>query len=251
MNLHLPGKHLVVVGVWTDWGYLNDVLADAFAVDNASSVTVIDPSTTADLMAKAPNLWAKLTTLSKKFEHISASGDDVLKELRDAYSRTWARKFYALSQPLMQEAGGTVTVLRPFDTLVGEDLYNLRRDAQGVPYTRAATKKEPPADAAQAAYAHVLLLNAGAKSSGAWLQHGGQSIRIVNGAGQGLTTIQGKYKEPATVPQPDIVLCAGAVDLGVPARLIASGRGASFIRPTPGGSARWLTLEQAQKDLGL
>jgi hypothetical protein len=46
MNLHLPGKHLVVVGFWTDWGYMNDVIANAFAIDNASSVTVIDPSST-------------------------------------------------------------------------------------------------------------------------------------------------------------------------------------------------------------
>jgi hypothetical protein len=44
INLHLPGKHLVVVGFWTDWGYLNDVLADAFNVANAFSVTVVDPS---------------------------------------------------------------------------------------------------------------------------------------------------------------------------------------------------------------
>src|SRR5439155_2376254 len=69
MNLHLPGKHLVVVGFWTDWGYLNDVLADAFAINSASSVTVIDPSNTADLQAKAPTLWAKLNALSHVFEH--------------------------------------------------------------------------------------------------------------------------------------------------------------------------------------
>ena len=251
MNLFLPGKHLVIVGFWTDWGYLNDVLADAFAIVNASSVTVIDPSPTADLQAKAPNLWAKLNTLSNAFDHVPASGEDALDELRTAYSRTWARKFYALSQPLVQTTGGAVAVANPFEALAGEDLYNLRRDAQGVPYNRAATIKEPAPNAAQAAYVHVMLLNAGATSEGAWLLHGGQSIRVVNGAGQGLTVLQGGYKEPTTIPQSDIVVCAGAIDLGIPAKLIAPGRGASMIRPTPGGSSKWLTLEQAQKELGL
>lgn len=251
INLNLPGKHLVVVGFWTEWGYLNDVLANAFAINNASSVTVIDPSPAANLEAKAPNLWAKLNSLSHVFEHVPASGADALEELRTAYSRTWARKFYLLGQPLVQAAGGAVAVAAPFDTLAGEDLYNLRRDAEGVPYTRAATLKEPAAGAAQAAYVHAILLNAGATNLGAWLQHGGQSIRIVNGAGQGLTDVQREYKEPTTIAQSDIVVCAGAIELGVPARLIAPGRGASTIRPTPGGTARWLTLEQAQMELGI
>jgi hypothetical protein len=96
MNLHLPGKHLIVVGFWTDWGYLNDVLANAFTIDSASSVTVIDPSPTADLQARAPNLWVKLNSLSLVFEHVQASGADALEELRTAYSKVWARKFYAL-----------------------------------------------------------------------------------------------------------------------------------------------------------
>lgn len=251
MNLHLPGKHLVVIGFWTDWGYLNDVLGNAFTINNASSVTVIDTGTTADLQAKAPNLWAKLTSLSSVFEHVQASGADALEELRTAYSKTWARKFYALGEALVQNAGRSVTVAAPFDALAGEDLYNLRRDAEGVPYTRAATLKAPASNAAQAASAHVMLLNAGATNLGAWLQHGGRSIRVVNGAGQGLTDVQARYKEPTTVAQSEIVVCAGAIELGVPARLIAPGRGASTIRPTPGGAARWLTLEKAQLEFGL
>jgi hypothetical protein len=133
MNLALPEKHLVVVGFWTDWGYLNDVLAEAFTIGNASSVTVIDPSPMIDLKAKAPKLWAKLNDLSRIFEHVQASGADVLDELRTAYSRTWARKFYALGTNLMQTAGGAVALVAPFDTLVGENLYNLRRDAEGIP----------------------------------------------------------------------------------------------------------------------
>lgn len=249
MNLNLPDKHLVVVGFWTDWIYLNNVLANAFTINNARCVTIIDPSPANDLQAKAPSLWAKLTSLSNRFEHVQASGADALDDLRTAFSRAWTRKFYALGSPLIEATGGVVPPAATPDALPGEDLYNLRCDAEGVPYSRAATWKAPAQHAAQAAHIHLILLNAGATKQGAWLQYGGQSIRIVNGAGRGLAQVREEYKEPATIPQSDIVVCAGAEDLGVPARLISSGRGASMIRPSSGGGARWLTLEQARVEL--
>ena len=107
MNLHLPGKHLIVIGFWTDWGYLNDVIGNAFTIDNATSVTVIDPSTAMELQTKAPNLWKKLNGLSSVFEHVQASGADALEELRTAFSKTWARKFHALGRPLTEAAGAS------------------------------------------------------------------------------------------------------------------------------------------------
>lgn len=251
MNLNLPDKHLVVVGFWTDWRYLNDVLANAFEINNARCVTVIDPSPANDLQTKAPNLWAKLTSLSNLFEHVQASGADALDDLRTAYSRAWTKKFYALGKPLIEATGGVVPPAATPDALPGEDLYNLRRDAEGVPYNRAATWKVPAQHAAQAARVHMMLLNAGATKQGAWLQHGGQSIRIVNGAGRLLAQVREDYKEHSTIAQSDIVVCAGAEDLGVPAKLISSGRGASIIRPSSGGGARWLTLEQVQEEFTL
>jgi hypothetical protein len=251
MNLHLPGRHLVVIGFWTDWGYLNDVIENAFTINTASSVTVIDPSTTTDLRTKAPNLWNKLSGLSSVFEHIQASGAEALDELRAAFSKTWARKFHALGQPLIAAAGATVIPPGVFDTLSGEDLYNLRRDVEGVPYIRAATLKLPPADAAQMAFIYTVFLNAGAVFEGPWIRYRGRSIRVVNGAGQGLADVEERYKEPPTVTQSEFVVCAGAIDFGVPAKLIASGRGASTIRPAPGGGARWLTFDAARMEFGL
>jgi hypothetical protein len=249
MNLHLPGRHLVVVGFWTDWGYLNDVLANAFTITNALSVTVVDPTPSADLQAKAPQLWDKLTTLSASFEHIEESGDHILEELRVEYSKSWARKFYALGQPLAT-GSGIAHVPSP-DGLSCDELYDLRRDVEGLPYTRAAMRKAPPADTAQAAFAHIELGNDGAVQAGAWLEHGGRTVRIVNGAGRGLNDVKEAHKEPPNLAQPDIVLCAGAIDLGVPAKLIATGKGASIVSPAPGGGAKWLTHADARTELGL
>lgn len=251
MNLNLPGKHLVVVGFWTDWGYLNDVLARAFKINSASSVTVIDPSPTADLERKAPALWEKLTNLSGFFQHVQGSGDEALDELRTAYSKTWIRKFYALGEPLIVGQGGSVPSTATPNALEGDDLYNLRRDAEGIPYDRAAKRKEPDPDASQAGFFHMALLNAGAIQQGAWLEYGGQSIRIINGGGQGLGQVKESYKEPPTFSQAEIVVCAGAVDLGVPAKVIDSGRGASTVRPGSGGTSKWLTLEQAKAEFSI
>ncbi len=250
MNIHLPNKHLVVVGFWTDWGYLNEVLARAFGINNASSVMVVDPSSAATLQAKAPELWAKLSGQGI-FDHVQASGVYVLDELRTAFSKVWARKFYRLGQPLMQADGGVAPYAATPDALTGEDLYKLRQDAEGIPYYRAAKKKEPDPAAAQTAFAHMILLNAGATQQGAWLEYSGRSIRIVNGAGQGLTQVKEEFKEPTTFQQSEIVVCAGATELGVPAKLIASGRGASMVRPSSGGMARWLTLDQARLELSI
>ncbi len=249
MNLHLPGKHLVVVGFWTDWGYLNSVIANAFTVTNAKSVTVVDLCATADLKAKAPNLWEKLSALSAKFEHVQASGNVVLEQLRAAYSKAWLRKFFALGKSAA-EALGIATAPTP-DTIPMNCLYDLRRDVEGKPYTSAASEKAPPASAGEAALAHIQLVSSGALQVGAWLQYAGKSIRIVNGSGKVMQSVKEAHKEPTSLPQADMVVCTGAIDLGVPARIVASGKGASVVSPASGGGAEWLSLKEALVVLAL
>jgi hypothetical protein len=100
MNLVLPGKDLLVVGFWTDWGYLNSVLAAAMGVGGFNSVTVVDPAPDAALQSKAPTFWATLTSGTTRFRHIQASGSDALAELQVAFSRVWLKRFYALAKPL-------------------------------------------------------------------------------------------------------------------------------------------------------
>ena len=247
MNLNLPGKDLVVVGFWTDWGYLNQVLADAFTITNAHSVTVVNPDTEANLRVKAPQLWDNLKTLSSSFEHIQQSGADVLDELRTEYSLTWVRRFYQLGAQFTPGVPAPATATP--DGIGSDDLYDMRRDAEGISYSRAARGKEPPADSGMAAFIHLRLLNSGAVKRGSWLEHGGRTIRVVNGAGKSIDIVRESYKEPSTLPQAEIVICAGAVRLGVPAKLISSGAGPTVIRPGGGGISTWATYEEAQGSL--
>jgi hypothetical protein len=249
MKLELPGKDLLVIGFWTDWGYLNDVFAAALSTMKFGSVTVVDPESSANLQAKAPALWEKLTTGTAVFRHVQASGVEALGEFRVAFSRTWLKKFYALGEPLLAAADKPYAAIDP-DMNV-DDLYDCRRDCEGVPYSRAAQMKEPAPAAAQASFFHHLLVQAGATREGPWYKYGGKRVRIVQGAGRDLKSVQEKHKEPPAADHPDVVVCAGAVDLAVPANLMGPGVDSSVVRPSGGGGAKWMTLEQARGELAI
>jgi hypothetical protein len=253
MELNLPGKDLLIIGFWTDWGYLNGVLATAMATQPFGSVTVVDPLPGPALQTKAPTLWVRLTGAGVRFQHIQASGSEALDDLRAAFSKVWGRRFYQLAEPLLQAEGKALTPagIAALDTMGSDELYDLRRDAEGVPYNRAARRKEAAPEAAPAALAHALLHDAGAARSGAWYEHGGRSIRIVHGSGQILSTVREAYREPPAVRGADIIVCAGARAPVVPGSIISSGAGLSVVRPAHGGHSRWLTLEQARTELAL
>ena len=242
---NLPGKDLLIVGFWTDWGYLNAALADVIAVGGIRRVLVVDPTATDELQRKAPDLWGHLIA-GTHFTHIIGSSDTALQELRTAFSKVWARRFFKLAQPIAPGSPAPDP-----SGWQGDELYDLRRDAEGVPYNRTAKHKVPPAEAAQAALAHILLTHANATRQGAWYRLKDMTIRVVQGGGQYLASVRERYDEPTALASPDIVICAGAIDLGVPATVIPAGLGASVVRPAKGGSAKWLTLEQARAELGI
>jgi hypothetical protein len=248
MKLLLPGKDLLIVGFWTDWGYLNRMLAEALNMIAFGSVTVVDPDTSANLQNKAPELWATLSP-GPHFRHFDKSGADALEELRVEYSRVWLKRFLALAEPLLTDEGKACPARGL--ALDCEDLYNARRDGEGVPYNHAARTKAPAPSASQAAFAHHLLLDGGATRDGAWYLRNGQRIRVVNGVGQAMNSVRGRYKEPPAAAQPDIIVCAGAQDLSVPGNLIGAGGDRNIIRPSGGGTARWMTLEKARGELGI
>jgi len=247
MKLMLPGKDLLVVGFWTDWGYLNEAFANAISATPFGSVTVVDLASIPDLQARAPTLWTTLNPGNTQFKHFQASGTDALKELRIEFSKVWLRRFFALAAPLLANEGRDCPPIDP--KIACDDLYDSRRDAEGVPYNRAARTKEPVESSAQAAFVHHLLLQAGATQEGPWYRKGDRRIRVIHGAGQAMNSVRQRYDEPPATVQPDIVVCAGAMDLPVPGNLMRLGENQSVVRPLEGGPARWLTFEQARGEL--
>ena len=252
MSLNLLHRDLLVVGFWTDWGYFNDVLAAVLGGGATNSITVIDPQPVAVLQAKAPTLWATLSA-SPLFAHVRESGNDVLPEIRKAYSKVWTRKLYALGAPLYQAEKGIAAPAGGFDApdLNVDAFYDLRRDCEGTPVNRAARQQAPGLSAAQTGLAHLLVSAAADGRQDSWYTMAGQTIRIVHGAGEGLATVRDRFKEPPTTPAADIVICAGALDQGVPGSILGKGLPGGIVRPKAGAGSRWITLEAAKAELAL
>jgi hypothetical protein len=129
--------------------------------------------------------------------------------------------------------------------------YDLRRDSEGVATNRAARRRAPDASSAQTGFAHLLL---GAVADGrerSWYTKAGQTIRIVHGVGEGLTTVEERFTEPPSVPKADIVICAGSIEQGVPGSIVGKGLPAGIVRPKGGARSHWITLETAKAVLAL
>jgi hypothetical protein len=71
---NLRRKDLLVVGFWTDWEYLNGVLASVFEGLSPLSVTVLDLADANELEKKAPALWALAHGEGVDFKHVQQSG---------------------------------------------------------------------------------------------------------------------------------------------------------------------------------
>lgn len=250
MAANLRQKDLLVVGFWSDWDYLNGVLGDAVQGLDPLSVSVIDPSPTADLATKAPSLWALAHRPQVRFTHIQASGADSLDELRRAFSENYARQVLAAGRAVFEAKTGVVCdpAWLTVAGLSGEDLYDWRRDAEGIPSGKPATSRSPE-KVDLLGYFHLLLLRAGAVRQVRGYTLAGQSIRVINGAGSDLNTVAKRFIEAPAAATADVFVAAGSVDLGLPSHLLRPGTAGSVVRPAAGG--KWLTIEQAQVELGV
>lgn len=250
MAAHLRQKDLLVVGFWSDWDYLNDVLGGALQGLDPLSVTVVDPSPTAELQKKAPSLWTLAHQPQVTFSHLQESGADALDQLRRAFSESYARQVLAAGRTVLEAQTG-VACDPDWLTVSGldaESLYDWRRDAEGVPAGQPAMAKTPQG-VDLLGYFHLLLRRAGAAQQPRGYTLGGRSVRVVNGAGSVLSTVAKRFVEAPAAPTADVFVAAGSMDLGLPGHLVRPGATGSVIRPAAGG--KWLTIEQAQLELGV
>jgi hypothetical protein len=118
---------------------------------------VIDYGATAALEEKAPDLWAILSDFPA-FTHVQASSDEALSELRAAFSEVWVRKLMQKGSAIYEDGVAPCPAGHlQCPNLTVEDLYDLRRDAEGISYANAARDKEPSDDAGRVAYLARLL----------------------------------------------------------------------------------------------
>jgi SIR2-like domain len=92
LQFRLLDKDLIIVGFWTDWSYLNEILDTAIGAVTPSRVIVVDPCETATLKSKAPALYALGRRATIEFCHLRESGDRYLDGVRAGFSRTYIRR---------------------------------------------------------------------------------------------------------------------------------------------------------------
>jgi len=249
MKIKLAGKDLLFAGYWSDWDYLNSLMSDALADVTPARVWVINPIDTDELQSKAPKLWALVQAGTTKFTHIKGSADTALDELRQHFSQVWIQRFLELGKTALETELGQACDPTLTACFVGnsQSYYEFRKDAEGVASTRPARSRAPANTAQQASFAHLLLRRAGATHTGNWYDLQGKTIRIVNGGGRMLGTIETEFAEPASLPHADIVVAAGAEDFGLPADVVRTGEPGSIIRPASGSS--WMDLRRARAEL--
>lgn len=250
MAANLRQKDLLVVGFWSDWDYLNQILDDAVQGLDPLSVTVIDPTPTDALQVKAPRLWALAHQQPVSFSHIRESGADVLDELRRAYSEGYVRQVLEAGAAVLEAKTGLKCdpAWLVAEGLDGEDLYDWRRDAEGVPDGRPATARDP-VNVEILGYVHLLLRRAGAAQQKRGYALAGRRIRVVNGAGSEISIVKRRFVEAPAAPTADVFVAAGSIDLGLPDHLVRPGVAGSVVRPRALG--KWLTIEKAQVELGI
>jgi hypothetical protein len=250
MSANLRQKDLLVVGFWSDWEYLNQVIGSALEDVAPLSVTVVDLLPADQLEQKAPDLWALAHEPHVAFKHVQESGADVLDELRHAFSTNYLRKIFAIGRTAFEKAAGVACdpawlEVANFDC---ETLYGWRRDAEGVPSGRPASMKRP-GEWEALGYFHLLLRRAGAEQHAEGYRMHGRTIRVINGGAAVLSQLRSRFIEAPITVTADVVVAVGATDLGLPENVIRRGRPGDLVRPAAGGL--WFDVQGARAELNI
>jgi len=236
MAANLRQKDLLVVGFWSDWGYLNQIVGSALQGVDPLSVTVVDLSGADQLQNKAPELWALSHVDNVEFHHVQESGAEALDELRREFSKNYLRQVIDAGKVAFEQETGTACdpawlAVADFDS---ETLYSWRRDAEGVPAIEPAIRRQP-GDCQVLGFFHLLIRRAGAQPHAQGYELHGRIVRVINGAERFLEHLQCRFVEAPAALTADIVVAVGAIVLGRPDNIVRDGRVGDFIRPKAGG----------------
>lgn len=246
----LVNRDLLIVGYWTDWDYLNDVLATTLGDIQVSRVIVVDLADPATFEAKAPDLYALGNRAGVSFSHLRESGATFLDELRREFGRAYVRGvLYSGRAEFAQQSGADPQAvwLEP-PTMDNDTLWQVRRDLEGRLPGEPAKDRRAPAE-------HLLGLTllqlraAGATPDGSYWQIGGRRIRVLRAVNKALHTVEAEFqREIAPAIAPDLIIAVGAEESVLPVSIARAKTKPTIAR---GGGALWLTRPEAVQELHL
>ncbi len=238
----LLGKDLLVIGFWSDWAYLSELLASNLTGVGPRSVYVVNPGGADELQRKAPGLWEWAHGPHIEFHHVPESGNEFLDDLRRTWSTRFILRLMDASGPTYETIFGVAaTVLPDLSNLHDSHmLYALRRDLTGTPTDRPVRDRTPRDSDHIAAAIHRRLLEKGATVEPHCFHFNGRSLRVISGRGMLLSIVRSVYQfEPPPLPAPGQVVCAGAVDDASSPDIVRGIGAGSIVRP--GSTAEWTT----------
>lgn len=231
---NLPNRDLLVVGFWTDWSYLNEVIGRSLGQITPARVVIVDLEGPDELRNKAPQL-AQLGDRASRFLHVRESSATFFKALREAFSRSYVRQAVRAGEPAyLAQSGGTPPDPAWFDPAFADNnvLWHVRRDIEGCRPTQPAGQRTPPPGDA-VGLAMLDLQAAGAHPEGPYWRLGPHLVRVINGSGRTLHAMKGDYDREMTQHGPDLAIAVGAVDSVLPGNASRPNEGTSDVLPPP------------------
>jgi len=250
LSIRLLDRDLVIVGYFTDWDYLNDVLERTLGDVRPARVVVVDPSDGGWLATKAPALYALGERAVSAFYHIRQSGDTFLDRLRIEFSRSFVRRMLHAGREAYKDLKGVAADsawLEP--TLTdAETLWRVRRDLEGR-FPHEPARERVPALEPVLGLTLLQLRAGGAVEDGPYWLLDSQHIRVVRTPNQLLHQVQAVFeRETPPVVAPDVVIAVGAESLPLPSHIVRAGTAPTIAR---GSAGRWLTRLEAVTEFGL
>jgi hypothetical protein len=249
LGANVGGRDLVLVGFWSDWAYLTDLLTQFLGVVTPQHVYVVDPASEDYLEAKAPGLWAWAHGRGITFHHCPESGSDFLDELRRRWSRLFVTRLMTEATPtytdLFGAPGGAVPDPGADNSA---DLYALRRDLSGTPRNAPVRVRQPENVDHVVGALHRRLMERGAMYAQHQYEFSGRRIRVVSGKGRLLSRVRADFDREPPLPLPaDEVVCAGALADPTPSHLVRGAATPTIVRP--GTTVNWVTHQRLAEEL--
>lgn len=250
LSTRLLDRDLVIVGFFTDWDYLNDVLQTTLGDARPARVVVVDPNDSTTLATKAPSLYALGTRAKLNFYHVRQSGADFLDRLRVEFSRGFIRQVLHAGKDDYEDLKGQVVDpawLEP-TSVDSEVLWRIRRDLEGCHPNHPAVERTPEIGPLLG-LTLLELQAAGATEDGPYWKHANGLVRVLRTPEQLLHRVKAAFeRETPPIIAPDIVIAVGAEDQSLPANIIRGGTPPTIAR---GSVGKWLTRPDAVRKLGL
>jgi hypothetical protein len=247
----LLNRDLLVIGYWTDWDYLNTLLARTLGTVNPARVIVVTPAPPNSLAEKAPELMAIGDRARVSFHHIQMSGADFLDALRREFSRSFLRRILHSGRGEFEARTGAPPTFEWQEPAVldNEALWQIRRDLEGCLPGNPASMREPPVGETLLGLTLLQLQAAGATADGPYWTLGGRRIRVLRAANKPLHKVEAEFeRETPPAVAAELVIAVGAEAQSL-AKNFARATGTGTI--TRGSGSRWFTRQDALEELGL